>query len=118
MWPFRKRSKETPAVEPSVLDMLLKAQVNQFEAGAKMLTSVMEAADRQAARALGKRRANTAKRRPNGTFAPNSYFGPGRYMSDGSQICRVCANPSDFTLTADEILFHNQGHGQRLLNGS
>lgn len=113
MW-FRKRSKEKPAVEPDILEMLLKSQVNQFEAGAKMLTSVMEAADRQAARALGKRRANTAKRRPNGTFAPNAYFGPGRYMSDGSQICRVCHNPSDMTLTSDEIIFHNSGHAQRV----
>lgn len=31
--------------------------------------------------------------------------------------CRVCQNPSDITLTAGEILFHNGGHGGPTPNG-
>ena len=104
VWPFRKRPQHEPAVEASVAAVYAEMAAKQAEASAKLLTAVMDAADRSAARALGRRRASGAKRRADGRFAPNAYHGP--------ETCRVCRNMFDSSLTADEIMFHNSGHAR------
>jgi hypothetical protein len=82
---------------------MLTHQTQQTESLAKLLDTVSEAAARNAARALGVRRANSAKRAPDGKFLPN----PKRAAAGA---CRVCAEPSSLHLTADEIAAH-YAHG-------
>ena len=86
-----------------LLEVMLKHQTEQTESLAKLLDTVAEAAARNAARALGVRRANTAKRAPDGKFLPNP-----KRASGGA--CRVCADPASLHLTADEIEQH-YAHG-------
>jgi len=106
-WRKRRDAEQVAAAQQPMserlLEVMLTHQTQQTESLAKLLDTVAEAAARNAARALGVRRANTAKRAPDGKFLPN----PKRPTAGA---CRVCADPGSLHLTADEIEAH-YAHG-------
>jgi len=106
-WRRRREPEQPPEGRPPLserlLEVMLTHQTQQTESLAKLLDTVSEAAARNAARALGVRRANTAKRAPDGKFLPNQQ----RPKQGG---CRVCQDPASLHLTADDIAAH-YAHG-------
>lgn len=92
-----------PAAQPplesaigQIATAAITSRAQEMESMGSFLRVVSEIGAERAARALGKRRASTAKRLPNGRFVPKQ----------AKPNCRLCANPHIPNPTSAEITAH------------
>lgn len=90
------------SARPDLINALADMTVKQSEASSKLLTTVTEAAEKTAARALGRKSAATAQRGTDGRYLKKT-------AAAAKAPCKVCAGRTDIT-PADVDRHYAEGH--------